>query len=129
MLVQAAGFEPVGMVVGSSVYQLGTQWGQFNQNMELQVLTQGMYHARQLAMSRMEAEAQALGAVGIVGVRLTIRFLVYGTHIGEFTAVGTGVRHKEGQDWRAGSGQPPLPTSTDRASTSCSVRDSGPWAW
>src|SRR5262245_24807800 len=106
LLVQALGFEPVGMVVGSSVYHVGYQRGFWNQNMELQVLTAAMYNARELAMSRMEAEAQALGASGVVGVRLQIRFLEWGTHIGEFIAVGTAVRQRDGQDWRADGGIP-----------------------
>jgi uncharacterized protein YbjQ (UPF0145 family) len=106
LLVQALGFEPVGMVVGSSVYHVGYQRGSWNQNTELQVLTAAMYNARELAMSRMEAEAQALGAAGVVGVRLDIRFLEWGTHIGEFVAVGTAVRQKDGQDWRADGGVP-----------------------
>ena len=42
--------------------------------MELDTLSQAMYHARELAMTRMEAEADALGADGIVGVRLEIEF-------------------------------------------------------
>jgi uncharacterized protein YbjQ (UPF0145 family) len=106
LLVSSLGFEPVGMVVGSSVYHVGYQRGSWNQNMELQVLTAAMYNARELAMSRMEAEAQALGAAGVVGVRLDIRFLEWGTHIGEFIAVGTAVRQKDGQDWRADGGVP-----------------------
>jgi uncharacterized protein YbjQ (UPF0145 family) len=106
LLVSSLGFEPVGMVVGSSVYHVGYQRGSWNQNMELPVLTAAMYNARELAMSRMEAEAQALGAAGIVGVRLDIRFLEWGTHIGEFIAVGTAVRQKDGQDWRADGGVP-----------------------
>jgi uncharacterized protein YbjQ (UPF0145 family) len=106
LLVQSLGFEPVGMVVGSSVYHMGYQRGSWNQNTELQVLTAAMYNARELAMSRMEAEAQALGAAGVVGVRLDIQFLQWGEHIGEFIAVGTAVRQKDGQDWRADGGVP-----------------------
>jgi len=106
LLVRRAGFEPVGMVVGSSVYHIGSQSGSWKQNQELQVLTAAMYNARELAMSRMEAEAQALGAAGVVGVELTIRFLEWGTDIGEFIAMGTAVRHGEGQDWRADGGVP-----------------------
>jgi uncharacterized protein YbjQ (UPF0145 family) len=106
LLVQSMGFEPVGMVVGSSVYHVGYQRGAWNRNTELQVLTAAMYNARELAMSRMEAEAQALGASGVVGVRLDIRFLQWGEHIGEFIAVGTAVRQKDGQDWRADGGVP-----------------------
>jgi uncharacterized protein YbjQ (UPF0145 family) len=106
LLLRRAGFEPVGMVVGSSVYHVGTQSGSWKQNQELQVLTSAMYNARELAMSRMEAEAQALGASGVVGVKLTIRFLEWGTDIGEFIAIGTAVRHSGGQDWRADGGVP-----------------------
>jgi uncharacterized protein YbjQ (UPF0145 family) len=106
LLLRRAGFEPVGMVVGSSVYHVGNQTGSWKQNQELQVLTSAMYNARELAMSRMEAEAQALGASGVVGVKLTIRFLEWGTDIGEFIAIGTAVRHGAGQDWRADGGIP-----------------------
>jgi len=106
LLVNSLGFEPVGMVVGTSVYHVGYQRGYWNQNMEMQVLTSAMYNARELAMSRMEAEAEALGASGVVGVRLEIRFLAWGEHIGEFIAVGTAVRQKDGQDWRADGGVP-----------------------
>jgi uncharacterized protein YbjQ (UPF0145 family) len=106
LLVRKAGFEPAGMVVGSSVYHVGIQSGSWKQNQELQVLTSAMYNARELAMSRMEAEAQALGAAGVVGVKLTIRFLEWGTDIGEFIALGTAVRHGSGQDWRADGGVP-----------------------
>jgi len=57
--------------------------------MELDTLSQAMYHARELAMSRMEAEADALGADGIVGVRLEIEFKEFGNDLAEFIAVGT----------------------------------------
>ncbi len=36
-------------------------------------MTRALYHARELAMNRMEEEAEALGADGIVGVRLTVK--------------------------------------------------------
>ena len=64
------------------------RWGQ---NMELDALSQAMYHARELAMTRMEAEADALGADGIVGVRLEIEFKEFGNDLAEFIAVGTAV--------------------------------------
>src|SRR5260370_39743930 len=70
LLVRQAGFDPVGRVMGSSIYHIGFQLGRVFQNMELDVLTQAMYQARELAMTRMEEEADILGADGIVGVRL-----------------------------------------------------------
>ena len=69
VLLGEAGFEPLGFVVGSSIYHVGLQVGRWNQNQELQVLTQAMYNARELAMDRMRAEADHLGADGIVGVQ------------------------------------------------------------
>ena len=72
VLLGEAGFEPLGFVVGSSIYHIGLQVGRWNQNQELQVLTQAMYNARELAMTRMRAEADQLGADGIVGVLLRI---------------------------------------------------------
>ncbi|HEV3311030.1 MAG TPA: heavy metal-binding domain-containing protein, partial [Chloroflexota bacterium] len=72
LLVKEAGFDPMGLVVGSSIYHIGYQQSNWSQNQEMDVLTQAMYHARELAMTRMEEEADALGADGIVGVRLDV---------------------------------------------------------
>ena len=69
LLVREAGFRPLGLVLGSSIYHVGLQIGRWGRNQELDVLSQAMYHARELAMSRMEAEANALSADGVVGVR------------------------------------------------------------
>ena len=59
----------------------------------MSVLTQAMYHARELAMTRMEEEADQLGADGIVGVRLDIGRYDWGADLAEFIAVGTAVKH------------------------------------
>src|ERR1700735_3430015 len=99
LLVREAGFRPLGLVLGSSIYHVGLQLGRWSQNMELESLSQAMYHARELAMTRMEAEAAALGADGIVGVRLEIEFKEFGNDLAEFVAVGTAVKSEEGS-WR-----------------------------
>ena len=91
LLVREAGFRPVGLVLGTSVYHVGLQVGRWSKNMELDRLTQAMYHARELAMTRMEAEAEVLGADGIVGVRLEIEFKEFGGDLAEFIAIGTAV--------------------------------------
>ena len=91
LLVREAGFRPVGLVLGTSVYHVGLQVGRWSKNMEMDRLTQAMYHARELAMTRMEAEANVLGADGIVGVRLDIEFKEFGGDLAEFIAVGTAV--------------------------------------
>jgi uncharacterized protein YbjQ (UPF0145 family) len=106
LLVKEAGFEPLGLVLGSSIYHIGFQQASWNQNQEMGVLTQAMYHARELAMTRMEEEADQLGADGIVGVRLDIGRYEWGADLAEFIAVGTAVKHREGVLHRAPNGRP-----------------------
>src|ERR1700752_3077365 len=72
-LLHGAGFEPIELVMGVSVYHVGYQFTNLKQQSELPVLTEATYRARFNAMYRMQAEADALGADGIVGVRLEWR--------------------------------------------------------
>jgi len=97
VLLGEAGFEPLGFVVGSSIYHIGLQVGRWNQNTELDRLTQAMYNARELAMARMRAEADHLDADGIVGVELRLQMYVWGQDVLEFVATGTAVRALAGQ--------------------------------
>src|ERR1022692_1191939 len=96
VLLGEAGFEPLGFVVGSSIYHIGLQVGRWSQNQELQILTQAMYNARELAMARMRAEADHLGADGIVGVQLRMQNYVWGQGVLEFIATGTAVKAMAG---------------------------------
>jgi uncharacterized protein YbjQ (UPF0145 family) len=82
-LLREAGYRPVGFAFGSSMwYQLGTfasQWAMGNVafglgatfNMEITDYTYALYTARHLAMSRMYADAEQVGAEGIIGVAVT----------------------------------------------------------
>jgi uncharacterized protein YbjQ (UPF0145 family) len=97
VLINEAGFEPLGFVVGSSIYHIGIQVSRWGQNQELTVLTQAMYSARELAMSRMQAEADRLGADGVVGVTLRAQQYAWGQGVLEFIATGTAVRALRGQ--------------------------------
>lgn len=106
LLVKSAGFEPLGLVVGSSIYHLGFQFNTWKQDMEVTVLSQAMYQARELAMTRMEQEAAALGADGIVGVRLEVGRYEWGQHLAEFLAIGTAVRSRDGKNHRTVHGMP-----------------------
>jgi uncharacterized protein YbjQ (UPF0145 family) len=106
LLVKQSGFEPLGLVLGSSIYHIGFQQAMWNQSQEMAVLTQAMYHARELAMTRMEEEADQLGADGVVGVRLDIGRYDWGADLAEFIAVGTAVRHAGGELHRAPNGRP-----------------------
>ncbi len=66
--------------------------GNVGQNVELPRFTQALYDARELAMERMQAEAEALQAEGIVGVQLHQHTHQWGGHTTEFFAIGTAVR-------------------------------------
>jgi uncharacterized protein YbjQ (UPF0145 family) len=65
------GHRPVGMVMGSCVYHVAHRgmlqsMAQTGRNVELPNFTQALYDARELAMERMQSEAQTLSAEGIV---------------------------------------------------------------
>ena len=106
LLVREAGFDPVGLVVGSSIYHIGYQQASWKQNQEMNVLTQAMYHARELAMTRMEEEADELGADGIVGVRLEVTRHEWGESLAEFVAIGTAIRSRDGKNYRNTQNKP-----------------------
>jgi uncharacterized protein YbjQ (UPF0145 family) len=84
------------MVMGSCVYHVAHRgmWQslkQSGQNIELPNFTQALYDARELAMERMQAEAEAVQAEGIVGVSLDEHNHGWGSHVIEFFAVGTAI--------------------------------------
>lgn len=107
-LLEQAGFEPLGFVMGSSFYHIGIQWTVMPfQNYELDVLTQALYHARENAMARMEEEAAVLDADGIVGVRLEVGQHTWALGMAEFTAMGTAVRSLDRErEYRKSNGRP-----------------------
>lgn len=114
LLVRQAGFTPIGMVLGTSIYHVGFQRRRRWQNHELEKISQAMYHARELAMGRMEEEADILGADGIVGVRLEINFENFSHGLAEFLAVGTAVKFDQNRadvappdyNWHTNRGKP-----------------------
>jgi len=88
LLVKEAGFDPLGLVVGSSIFHIGFQQSSWKVSEEMKVLSEAMYSARELAMTRMEEEADQLGADG-------------------FIAIGTAIKHREGEELhRAPNGRP-----------------------
>ncbi len=108
LMVGEAGFEPLGLVVGSCIYHTGIQYAGWAKNQEMDVLSQAMYDARELAMSRMEQEAQSLSADGIVGVRLEVKRMDWDKDILEFLAIGTAIAHREGHPGFKGPGGKPF---------------------
>lgn len=107
VLLEQMGWRPLGLVLGSSIYHVGIQYGNFYQNQELQYLSAAMYEARELAMSRMEEEADVLGADGVVGVRLEVGGYAWAENALEFTAIGTAVKAPAGDAvWRTRDNKP-----------------------
>jgi len=88
------------------IYHVGFQWQKWSVSQELTVLTKAMFDARELAMTRMEEEADSLGADGIVGVRLEVGRHEFGGELAEFIAIGTAVKHAGGELHRAPNGRP-----------------------
>ncbi len=114
-LVQA-GFEPLGIVAWSSVFFAGYAFGPGLaaggmmtgpvQNFELREFTQAFYNARETVMAQLGAQATALGASGIVGVRIGHRAVRHTLQGGmnsrqrnglmvTFNAVGTAIHQSE----------------------------------
>jgi len=101
-LTYHTGYEPLGQVMGSSVYHVGWQympagyWSNwYGTSGEMQILTQAFYHARHLAIGRLQQEAALLGATGVVGVRLERKEYEWGAGLLEFAAIGTAIRETD----------------------------------
>jgi uncharacterized protein YbjQ (UPF0145 family) len=113
-----AGFEPLGIVAWSSVFfasyafggMLGSGLGAGMMplaNYELSEYTQAFYSGREQVMERMGAQAQQLGATGIVGVRIAHDARPHTSHTSQlgggqrsglmltFHAIGTAIREQE----------------------------------
>jgi uncharacterized protein YbjQ (UPF0145 family) len=127
-LIQA-GYEPRGIVAWSSVFFAGYSFGPSivlgegmlamgTQNFELRDFTQAFYEARETVMGQLSRQASALGADGVVGMRIdhtaTKRDIAlggYGSRTSSglmivFTAIGTAIRRRR----KSPSPQTPKPT-------------------
>src|SRR5207237_7461852 len=85
---------------------IGYRRAGWTEKAEMDVLNQAMYTARELAMTRMEEEADLLGADGIVGVRLEVIRHAWGASMAEFMAVGTAVKAEKEGAWKSAGGRP-----------------------
>jgi uncharacterized protein YbjQ (UPF0145 family) len=109
LISHAVGFEPISQVFGSSIYHMAYALGQWSYNStgEIAHFSQALYQARELALGRLLQEATALGAHGVIGVRLEHREFEWGANLLEFSALGTAVRLR---NW---PGQLPQPFTSD----------------
>lgn len=108
-LLADRGFVPLGLVLGNSVFSMGIAGGLATglrglARGELVEVTELMYDARRLALARMKAEADSLGADAVVGVKVSI---IHHGDTMEVTALGTAVRKVS--DPNASSAQVVLP--------------------
>lgn len=95
-LLAEAGWHPVGMVVGTCVWQIAFNWVPATADpQELTAPTTALYDARERAMDRLQREAAALGAHGVVGMRLTESGHAWGARAIEALAIGTAVIQTE----------------------------------
>ena len=106
LLTRQSGYQVLGQVMGACVYQVGWQWNNANwrnntiqqqqtqgTSLEMTALSGALMKARELALARLRAEAQLLGASGVVGVQLRLRKPEYaGQSQIEFLAIGTAVK-------------------------------------
>ena len=65
--------------------------GTVGRNVELENFTGAIYEAREVAIERMQVEAAAAKAEGVVGVEITEGSHVWKSHVIEFFAIGTAV--------------------------------------
>ena len=91
-----AGYRPVEMVMGSCVYHVAHRGmlaglSTVGRNVEMENFTSAMYEAREIAVERMQAEAAAAQAEGVVGVDIHEGSHVWKPHVIEFFAIGTAV--------------------------------------
>jgi uncharacterized protein YbjQ (UPF0145 family) len=95
LLTREAGYEPIGLVMGTAFYKV-SYWGYFNayrnSTGELTALSQAQLAARELAVNRLQQEAALLGAHGVIGVRLKLGNYNWSARTVEFTAIGTAIR-------------------------------------
>ncbi len=102
-LLLRIGLLPVGLVMGVCVYhvrRLGSlAWMRtYFQSSEMPGYTEALYRARELAMGRIQAEALALNAEGVVGVSTSELSHVWGSRVIEFFAMGTAVKSVSDQE-------------------------------
>jgi len=91
-----SGYRPVELVMGSCVYHVAhrgplSTLNTIGRNVELENFTSAMYEAREIAIERMQHEAAAAKAEGVVGVDIHEGSHGWKTHVIEFFAVGTAV--------------------------------------
>lgn len=100
------GYMPIKLLLGVSVYSLGIVGGIASifkglSRGEIPELTSLVYEARERAIGRVRAEAEAIGADDVVGIKTFVYQLGGGTI--EFMAIGTAVKQMPGVKTESGA--------------------------
>jgi uncharacterized protein YbjQ (UPF0145 family) len=106
LLLGESGFEPLGVVSGTSVYQIGFEQSHWTRDQEIEPLSRALLRGRELALSRAAEQAAGLGAHGVVSLRLKVGGYEWAPNMAEFVAVGTAVE-------QADAAAPESPFATD----------------
>lgn len=93
LTLSRVGYLPHGLVIGSSIYDAGTQYDWTVATGEITSLSTAMRAARGLAIQRMRDQAGALGAEGVVDVRLQVEHHIWrgARQVAQFVALGTAI--------------------------------------
>lgn len=94
LFARHSGYQPIGLVSGSSMYHIG--WNGWTQSGELDAQTRAMAGAAYTAIDRLRQEAAGMAALGVAGVRLRIAQPEWGEHMVEVIATGTALRAQAG---------------------------------
>ena len=72
LTLSRAGYFPHGLVIGSCIFEAGNQFDWQVATSEVVALSHALRSARGLAIARMRSQAAALGAEGVVDVRVQV---------------------------------------------------------
>lgn len=128
-LARGLGVEPIKQVLGACVYQVGYQslmaserplggmpmfGGGDGYVSRLEVLTEAWNDARERALGRLRAEAEAAGAEAVIGVKLRASAERLGEgsagYAIDYSVIGTAIRHAQHGRAGAAEGSPPILT-------------------
>jgi uncharacterized protein YbjQ (UPF0145 family) len=120
LALERMGFYPRGLVVGSCLYEAGSQYDWTVETAEVENLSKAMRSARQLAMQRVVQQASQLGAEGVVDVRLELEHHVWrgDRQVVKFVAKGTAVASDHSHGPEALKSAPSLRLASGRPFTS-----------
>jgi uncharacterized protein YbjQ (UPF0145 family) len=112
-LIRRNGYRPLGLVSGSAMYHVGRAYASAYNDCEVTVLSDAYNEATRLAVTRMQQEAVAIGATGVVGVRFDMTRREWSDKSIEVSLLGTAIAGPEpptttpwlsdlsGQEWFA----------------------------